>query len=151
MDNLVEPYHGLSLVNIELCFCPICVYQTRSKRFLEIQKLRENKKDYDVKTAVSLLKQMASTKFIESAEAHFRLNIDPKYNDQQLRATVSYRIYCNQITLVYASTASDVSNNLLQVNLPKGTGQVVRVAVLTQGFLLFSPWFGLAYLGFLLR
>ncbi|XVE74202.1 hypothetical protein DITRI_Ditri11bG0179800 [Diplodiscus trichospermus] len=78
----------------------------RSKRFLEIQKLRENKKDYDLKTAISLLKEMVSTKFVETAEAHFRLNIDPKYNDQQLRATV---------------------------NLPKGTGQTVKVAVLTQG------------------
>ncbi|XP_022756836.1 50S ribosomal protein L1, chloroplastic-like isoform X2 [Durio zibethinus] len=78
----------------------------RSKRFLEIQKLRENKKEYDLKTAISFLKDMASTKFVETAEAHFRLNIDPKYNDQQLRATV---------------------------NLPKGTGQTVKVAVLTQG------------------
>ncbi|CAK9152293.1 unnamed protein product [Ilex paraguariensis] len=78
----------------------------RSKRFLEIQKLRENKKDYDLTTAISLLKQTASTKFVETAESHFRLNIDPKYNDQQLRATV---------------------------NLPKGTGQTVTVAVLTQG------------------
>ncbi|GMH04405.1 hypothetical protein Nepgr_006244 [Nepenthes gracilis] len=78
----------------------------RSKRFLEIQKLRENKKEYDLKTAISLLKQMASTRFVETAEAHFRLNIDPKYNDQQLRATV---------------------------NLPKGTGQTVKVAVLAQG------------------
>ncbi|KAK6928781.1 Ribosomal protein L1/ribosomal biogenesis protein [Dillenia turbinata] len=80
--------------------------QRRSKRFLEIQKLRENKKEYDLNTAISLLKQMASTRFVETAEAHFRLNIDPKYNDQQLRATV---------------------------NLPKGTGQTVKVAVLTQG------------------
>ncbi|RVX00277.1 50S ribosomal protein L1, chloroplastic [Vitis vinifera] len=80
--------------------------RTRSKRFLEIQKLRENKKEYDLQTAISLLKQMASTRFVETAEAHFRLNIDPKYNDQQLRATV---------------------------NLPKGTGQTVKVAVLTQG------------------
>ncbi|OMO69720.1 Ribosomal protein L1 [Corchorus capsularis] len=80
--------------------------RTRSKRFLEVQKLRENKKEYDLKTAISLLKEMSSTKFVETAEAHFRLNIDPKYNDQQLRATV---------------------------NLPKGTGQTVKVAVLTQG------------------
>ncbi|KDP43580.1 hypothetical protein JCGZ_16867 [Jatropha curcas] len=80
--------------------------RTRSKRFLEIQKLRENKQEYDIKTAISLLKQMANSRFVETAEAHFRLNIDPKYNDQQLRATV---------------------------NLPKGTGQTVKVAVLTQG------------------
>ncbi|CAL5094715.1 unnamed protein product [Urochloa decumbens] len=80
--------------------------RTRSKRFLEIQKLRESKKEYDVPTAISLMKQMASAKFKESAEAHFRMNLDPKYNDQQLRATV---------------------------NLPKGTGQTVKIAVLTQG------------------
>ncbi|XP_073270558.1 large ribosomal subunit protein uL1c [Primulina huaijiensis] len=80
--------------------------RTRSKRFLEIQNLRENKQEYDLKTAISLLKQTANTKFVETAEAHFRLNIDPKYNDQQLRATV---------------------------NLPKGTGQTIKVAVLTQG------------------
>ncbi|KAJ6905272.1 50S ribosomal protein L1 [Populus alba x Populus x berolinensis] len=80
--------------------------RTRSKRFLEIQKLRETKKEYDLGTAISMLKKTANTKFVESVEAHFRLNIDPKYNDQQLRATV---------------------------NLPKGTGQTVKVAVLTQG------------------
>ncbi|WVZ98344.1 hypothetical protein U9M48_043802 [Paspalum notatum var. saurae] len=84
--------------------------RTRSKRFLEIQKLRESKKEYDVRTAISLMKQMSSAKFTESAEAHFRMNLDPKYNDQQLRATVS-----------------------LLVNLPKGTGQPVKIAVLTQG------------------
>ncbi|KAG9145676.1 hypothetical protein Leryth_026617 [Lithospermum erythrorhizon] len=78
----------------------------RSKRFLEIQKLRENKKEYELDEAIALLKEMSKTKFVETAEAHFRLNIDPKYNDQQLRATV---------------------------NLPKGTGQTVKVAVLTQG------------------
>jgi large subunit ribosomal protein L1 len=65
--------------------------QTRSRRFLEIQKLRESKKEYDVPTSISLMKQMSSSKFVETAEAHFRMNLDPKYNDQQLRATVPFR------------------------------------------------------------
>uniref|UniRef100_R7WD93 Uncharacterized protein n=1 Tax=Aegilops tauschii TaxID=37682 RepID=R7WD93_AEGTA len=60
---------------------------TASKRYLEIQKLRESKKEYDVPMAISLMKQVANTRFVESAEAHFRMNLDPKYNDQQLRAT----------------------------------------------------------------
>lgn len=85
---------------------PVKSDRRRSKRFLEIQKLRVKKEEYDPITAISLLKQTSSTKFVETAEAHFRLNIDPKYNDQQLRATVI---------------------------LPKGTGQTVRVAVLAQG------------------
>ena len=63
-------------------------------------------KDYEPLEALSLLKEMATAKFPEAAEAHFRLGIDPKYTDQQLRTTVV---------------------------LPKGTGQEVRVAVIARG------------------
>ncbi len=61
---------------------------------------------YQPLEAVALLKETATAKFIESAEAHIRLGIDPKYTDQQLRTTVA---------------------------LPKGTGQDVRVAVVARG------------------
>lgn len=56
--------------------------------------------------ALTLVKELATAKFVESVEAHVRLGIDPKYTDQQLRTTVA---------------------------LPKGTGQVVRVAVIARG------------------
>ncbi len=61
---------------------------------------------YEPLDALKLLKETATAKFDETAEAHIRLGIDPKYTDQQLRTTVS---------------------------LPKGTGQTVRVAVIARG------------------
>ena len=63
-------------------------------------------KDYTPLEALALLKETATAKFAEAAEAHIRLGIDPKYTDQQLRTTVA---------------------------LPKGTGQIIRVAVIARG------------------
>lgn len=66
----------------------------------------DTEKDYEPAEAVALLKDTATAKFTETAEAHIRLGIDPKYTDQQIRTTVA---------------------------LPKGTGQDVRVAVVARG------------------
>lgn len=56
--------------------------------------------------AVKILKDEHSVKFDETVEVHFRLGINPKLNDQQIRSTV---------------------------NLPGGTGKEVRVAVVAKG------------------
>jgi large subunit ribosomal protein L1 len=76
-----------------------------SRRLQELQKKVEDR-PYQPLDALSLLKETATAKFPETAEAHIRLGIDPKYTDQQLRTTVA---------------------------LPKGTGQTVRVAVIARG------------------
>lgn len=76
-----------------------------SRRLQELQKKVEDR-PYEPLEALKLLKETATAKFPEAAEAHIRLGIDPKYTDQQLRTTVS---------------------------LPRGTGQVVRVAVIARG------------------
>ncbi|KAL9252141.1 Large ribosomal subunit protein uL1c-like protein, partial [Drosera capensis] len=93
-------------------FVVILFLKKKSRRYLELQTLREFKKEYDVKTTISLLKQMGRAKFVETVEAHFRLNIDPRYNDQQIRATV---------------------------DLPKGSGKSIKIAVLAQGERLDEP------------
>ena len=56
--------------------------------------------------ALSVIKENANAKFDETIEAHIRLGIDPKYTDQQLRTTVA---------------------------LPHGTGQSIKIAVITSG------------------
>ncbi|WP_315897304.1 50S ribosomal protein L1 [Thermosynechococcus sp. HN-54] len=76
-----------------------------SRRLRELYTKVEDR-PYAPLEALQLLKETATAKFPESAEAHIRLGIDPKYTDQQLRTTVA---------------------------LPKGTGQTIRVAVIARG------------------
>jgi len=56
--------------------------------------------------ALRIIKENANAKFDETIEAHIRIGIDPKYTDQQLRTTVA---------------------------LPHGTGQSIKIAVITSG------------------
>merc|ERR1719331_1614286 len=77
-----------------------------SRRSASLAELVDADKLYTPEEAVALLKKLATAKFTETAELHGNLNLNPKYNDQQIRTTVS---------------------------LPHGTGNAVRVAVLAEG------------------
>ena len=64
--------------------------RSRSRRFKGLQALVPGRATEVLPAeALKLMKSTASAKFPETAEVHARLNIDPKYNDQQLRATVA--------------------------------------------------------------
>ena len=66
----------------------------------------EPMKLYQVDDAIGLLKSLASTKFDETLEVAINLGVDPRHADQMVRGVV---------------------------NLPKGTGKDVRVAVFARG------------------
>ena len=56
-----------------------------SRRKAKLDELVDAEKLYAPDEAVALLKKTASAKFVETAELHGNLNLDPKYNDQQAR------------------------------------------------------------------
>ncbi len=58
-------------------------------------------KVYSIKEGIELVKQISKEKFDASVEAHFRLGIDPRKGDQQIRTAVS---------------------------LPHGTGKSIKIA-----------------------
>lgn len=76
------------------------------KRYSEAAKLIEKTKSYDLEEAVALVKKTASAKFDETIEAHFRLGVDGRHADQQVRGAVV---------------------------LPHGTGKTVKVLVFAKG------------------
>jgi large subunit ribosomal protein L1 len=61
----------------------------KSKRFQEAVALVDKTKIYPIKEAIALVKKTATAKYDEAIEAHFRLGIDPRKSDQQVRGTIS--------------------------------------------------------------
>ncbi|MFN8449498.1 MAG: 50S ribosomal protein L1 [Anaerolineae bacterium] len=76
------------------------------KRFTALEQQFDRQQNYPLKDAVGMIKGMANAKFDETIELHFRLGIDPRHSDQQVRSTVL---------------------------LPHGLGKTVRVLVFAEG------------------
>ena len=82
------------------------VANKHGKKYTEAAKLVEAGKFYVPAEAVALVKKTSTVKFDATVETHWRLGVDPKYADQQVRGVAS---------------------------LPNGTGKPVRLLVFTQG------------------
>ncbi len=76
------------------------------KRFLAVKERVDRSRCYSVEEAIRLMKECATAKFDETAEAAFRLGVDPKRNEHRIRGTVT---------------------------LPHGTGQSVKVLAFAKG------------------
>jgi large subunit ribosomal protein L1 len=78
----------------------------RGKKYAAAQAAVDRERLYAPLEAIRLAKEVASAGFDETVEVHFRLGIDTRQADQQVRGSIS---------------------------LPQGTGKTVRVAVFAQG------------------
>ena len=80
--------------------------KVRGKRYQESLKLIEKGMAYEPKAAFELIEKMPKAKFDETIEAHFKLGVDSKHADQQVRGVIV---------------------------LPHGTGKTQRVLVFAKG------------------
>ena len=78
----------------------------RSKRYAELAKSYDKHELVDVETAVKLIKSFDNAKFDETVEMHFRLGVDGRHADQQVRGAMV---------------------------LPHGTGKTKKVLVFAKG------------------
>ena len=69
----------------------------RSKRYREAAAKIDQEKQYGLKEAIELFKEVATAKFNESLEVHVRLGVDPRHADQQVRSTVGLP-HCTGVT-----------------------------------------------------
>lgn len=58
------------------------------KRFKEALKAFDRQQNYEMEEALKIVKDNAKAKFDETIEVHFRLGIDPRHSEQQIRTTV---------------------------------------------------------------
>ncbi len=79
---------------------------TRSKKYRKAAELVDRSEHYTAAEAVALAKKTSTTSFDATVEVAFRLGVDPRKADQQVRGTV---------------------------NLPNGTGKTARVVVFAAG------------------
>ncbi|MCM3598891.1 50S ribosomal protein L1 [Metabacillus idriensis] len=78
----------------------------RGKKYVEAAKLVDRAQAYGVQEAIELVKKTNTAKFDATVEVAFRLGVDPRKNDQQIRGAVV---------------------------LPNGTGKTQRVLVFAKG------------------
>lgn len=79
---------------------------SRSKRYQALLEKIDQDKTYEIEEAIKLVLETATTSFAGSVELHVRLGIDPKKGEQQVRSTV---------------------------NLPHGSGKVLKIAAFAEG------------------
>ena len=79
---------------------------THGKNYRNAKSLFEREREYSPAEAVRIIKQMPTAKFDETVEVHFRLGLNVRHADEQLRGTLM---------------------------LPHGTGKDAKVAVFAEG------------------
>jgi large subunit ribosomal protein L1 len=60
----------------------------RGKKYRAALELIEPGKIYELEDAIALVKKTSTTKFDATVDASFRLNVDPRQADQQIRGTI---------------------------------------------------------------
>lgn len=87
---------------------------SHSKRYQELLKKVEKNKSYPITEAIKLVRETAKTKFDSSVEVHFRLGINAKKGEQQVRSTVTLPYGTGKTKKIAAFVGADKENEATQ-------------------------------------
>ena len=110
----------------------------RGKRYIEAKKSFDSTQEYTLDEALDIIEKTASAKCDETVELHFKLGVDSRHADQQVRGTVILPHGTGKTQKVLAFVKEDRIDEALAAGADYAGGEDLAAKIQNEGWLDFD-------------